>query len=191
MANSGCHRAATRELIGDERETGYIWGPRMNPATTLSRFAPLALVGFSLIFACSHKTVPHAPPPASANTCTENAPSDLQSEVAERSKEAVACYTAALRRNQRQTGQIAVRVRVNEDGTVDHVTITGDEMGDTELASCMRGVFLPGYDAHPSGCVDVVLPVASNVNGPDEPPHPPLSGAVPSVPTGGTARPGH
>jgi hypothetical protein len=70
------------------------------------------------------------------------------------------CYRAGLARDPKLSGRIAVRFVVDIDGWVRRARVADDEMGDAEVADCVRRVFVGLRYPEPSGGpVTVVYPV--------------------------------
>jgi TonB family protein len=86
-------------------------------------------------------------------------PSLVSKEVRVRIGAVKACYERALKRNSKLSGKVKIRWTITAAGTVSAVEIEEDSMGDTEVASCMKGLVRRWRFPAPSGgSVDVVYP---------------------------------
>jgi hypothetical protein len=86
-------------------------------------------------------------------------PSLVSKEVRARIGAIKACYERALKRNPNLSGKIKVRWTITAAGTVAHVDIEEDNMGDNEVSSCIKGLVSRWRFPAPSGgSVDVVYP---------------------------------
>jgi outer membrane biosynthesis protein TonB len=86
-------------------------------------------------------------------------PSLVSKEVRTRIGAIKGCYERSLKRNPNLSGKIKVRWTITAAGTVSGVDIEEDSMGDSEVASCIKG--LVGrwrFPAPSGGSVDVVYP---------------------------------
>jgi outer membrane biosynthesis protein TonB len=86
-------------------------------------------------------------------------PALVSKEVKTRIGAIKACYERALKRSPSLSGKIKVRWTITPAGTVTGVEIEEDNMGDSEVASCIKGLVARWRFAAPSGgAVDVVYP---------------------------------
>lgn len=86
-------------------------------------------------------------------------PSLVSKEVRTRIGAIKACYERALKRNPNLSGKVKVRWTITAAGTVSAVEIEEDSMGDSEVASCIKGLVSRWRFPAPSGgSVDVVYP---------------------------------
>jgi len=86
-------------------------------------------------------------------------PSLVSKEVRTRIGAIKACYERALKRNPSLSGKVKVRWTITAAGTVSAVEIEEDSMGDSEVASCIKGLVSRWRFPAPSGgSVDVVYP---------------------------------
>lgn len=69
------------------------------------------------------------------------------------------CYQAGLARNAKLAGRVAVRFVIDTDGWVRRTRIDRDELGDAEVADCIRRAFVGLRYAEPGDQITVVYPV--------------------------------
>ena len=70
------------------------------------------------------------------------------------------CYQAGLARNPALTGRIATRFVIDMDGWVRRARIVSDELGDADVADCVRRAFIGlRYSEPEGGTVTVVYPL--------------------------------
>ena len=70
------------------------------------------------------------------------------------------CYRAGLARNPELSGRIAVRFVVDTDGWVRRARVDSDDMGDRDVADCVRRAFVGlRYEESSSGPVTVIYPI--------------------------------
>jgi TonB family protein len=86
-------------------------------------------------------------------------PSLVAKEVRTRIGAIKACYERALKRQANLSGRVKIRWTIAAAGTVSHVEIEEDTVGDAEVASCMKGLVGRWRFVAPSGgSVEVVYP---------------------------------
>lgn len=110
---------------------------------------------------------PVAPPPAKQARIRSGPPvtNYIPPEVIKRPIRARAacfrgCYRAGLARDPKLAGRIATRFVIDLDGWVRKVRIVEDELGDADVADCVRRAFVGlQYAAPEGGSVTVVYPL--------------------------------
>jgi TonB family protein len=86
-------------------------------------------------------------------------PSVVSKEVRVRIGAVKACYERALKRKPNLSGKVKMRWTITAAGTVSAVEVEADSMGDTEVASCIKGLIRRWRFLAPAGgSVDVVYP---------------------------------
>ena len=85
----------------------------------------------------------------------------LEAELVLRARRASPCYDRALVRSVAARGRLTVRVRIGQSGSICSQRIVRDDLGDDELATCVRATLEAEGAAFPSpvgGCTDINVP---------------------------------
>jgi len=95
-----------------------------------------------------------------AKKCAGTSGSELENALQFRVKQAHRCYDNALAQDPALRGKITVAVRVGTNGQVCSAGIASNEMGSSQVASCVSGYFRGASVPAPrGGCVDVNIPI--------------------------------
>lgn len=92
--------------------------------------------------------------------CTGTSGSELENALQFQVKKAHRCYDSALAQDPTLRGKVTVSVRVGANGQVCSAGIASNEMGSSQVASCVSGSFRGASFPPPrGGCIDVNIPI--------------------------------
>ena len=95
-----------------------------------------------------------------AKKCVGSSGQELEGALAQRVRQSHRCYDNALAQDPTLTGKITVAVRVGSNGQACSASIASNDMGSSQVASCVTGYFRGvNFPAPKGGCVDVNIPI--------------------------------
>jgi hypothetical protein len=95
-------------------------------------------------------------------TCSQKfATPELGQALQVRAMRARRCYEQALNNDSSLKGHVSISVRIGTNGNVCSAGVTGNDMGNAQVAACAANMFRSGtYPAPRGGCVDANVPLS-------------------------------
>lgn len=95
-----------------------------------------------------------------AKRCTGAHSAELEQMLAFRVKQAHRCYDSALTQDPTLRGKMSIAVRIGANGTTCSASVASNEMGSSQVASCVLGYFRgTNFPPPKGGCADVNIPI--------------------------------
>lgn len=97
--------------------------------------------------------------PCDVKKCSGSATPELEQALGFRVKQAHRCYDNALSQDPTLKGKLTVNVRIASNGQVCSASVTNNELGSQQVASCVAGYFRGATFPTPKGgCIDANIP---------------------------------
>lgn len=95
-----------------------------------------------------------------AKKCSGGSTSELETALSFRTRQAHRCYDNALAQDPTLRGKITLSVRVGSNGQTCSAGIASNEMGSSNVATCVANQFRGAtFPAPKGGCVDLNIPI--------------------------------
>jgi hypothetical protein len=98
--------------------------------------------------------------PCEVTKCSGTASPELEATLASFARRAHRCYDTALGQDPTLRGKVSISVRVASNGQGCSATVVTNELGSSNVASCVAGYFRgQNFPAPRGGCVDANVPI--------------------------------
>lgn len=92
--------------------------------------------------------------------CSGSAGPELEKALQLRVRQAHRCYDTALEQDATLRGKVTLAVRVGANGQVCSARVASNEMGSSQVASCVTGFFRgASFPLPKGGCIDANIPI--------------------------------